>query len=180
MAQIPIPQTDTERKLEALFEPYVKSGRQRSYGSLARRFDIPVDLLMRHAKKFCWGERVKALEIQQDQTSPSDDGGISNRHLSWIRQLQIKLKASVENAIFDNPATATTVLLKLIEAEREILGLNKDKDNDLATVMKELHGKMSKKTDDEDEFRFDPDLPVPDFDGKSANPSSGSPESPGS
>lgn len=189
LANIPQPKTPREKVLEGLFPEFVSLGNDRTYGMLGRKHGIEASELVRHARAFLWPERITALKMQHQEEAGSeaetvkhtdpDIENVSKLHLSRLRALQVKAYAHLEKCAFDKPETALKMLIDCMKLQREILGLSKDKDEDLrATMMKRLD-EMSKATPGaapaEPEFKFDPKFQVPpapetETDGPEGNP----------
>lgn len=184
----PQPQTEKEKRLEALFPEYVGMGEQRSYGKICRKHGIEAPELMRHARQFLWPERIHQLLIQaNEETAPAIDpedpasSEINRLHLQRLKLLQKKAMEYLENCTFDKPDTALRMLVETMKLQREILGLTKDKELDLRAVLEkrikeaaDLRGGVESK---EPEFRFDPALPIEELpdgpEGTAAPPSGG-------
>lgn len=183
----PQPQTEKEKRFEALFPEYVSMGEQRSYGKLCRKHGIEAPELMRHSRQFLWPERIHQLQIRANEESapavdPEDPASteVNRLHLQRLKLLQQKAMTYLENVVFDKPDTALRMLIESMKLQREILGLTKDKELDLRAVLEkrireasDARGGVESK---EPEFTFDPALPIeelPDGPEGTAPPPSG-------
>lgn len=160
---VPQAQTARERQLEELFPEYVAMGDNRSYGKLARKHQIEGPELMQHARAFRWAQRLAELQKAHNvQTAtPEDDPGSSEtnrRHLSRLLAMQKRAYDFLEQVVFDRPDTALKMLIECTKLEREIKGMDKNKQDDLASILKKHIEEASDKKA-EDDFEYDPQLP---------------------
>lgn len=176
-SNIPTPRTPRERQIEALFNEFVAMGTDRTYGKLGRKHGIESSELVRHARTFMWPERVNQLQAQHNQetslekengAASPEDAGINRLHLSRLRTLQEKAMAYLNNVVFDKPETAMKMLIDCMKLQRDILGLSKDRDEDLRAIMlKRIEELVPKPASGAPaapaipEFPFDPDFTVP-------------------
>ncbi len=185
----PQPATPRQKQLEGLFEEFVAMGAERSYGKLGRKHGIEGPELLRHARAFLWPDRINALAIRNNEanggTAPEHgtqdpvEGQVNQLHLSRLRLLQQKAMTYLEGCTFDKPDTALRMLIETMKLQREILGLSKDKDDDLRTILlgrlKEVEDEAKKPA--EPEFKFDPNYVPPELpngpEGNPAPPSGG-------
>lgn len=168
----PQPTTAREKVLEGLFAEFVALGADRTYGKLGRKHGIEASELVRHARKFLWPDRINALQIQHNEETSTEseftkadpeNENVNKLHLSRLRALQMKAYAHLEKCAFDKPETALRMLVDCMKLQREILGLSKDKDEDLRATMMRRLDEMSRAQPPAGapEFKFDPDFKVP-------------------
>lgn len=178
----PQPKTAKEKQFETLFQEFVSMGDQRSYGKLARKHGLEAPELMRHARAFMWPERVHALLIRtNEQTATADDpleaasAEINRLHLTRLKLLQKKAMDFLENVVFDRPDTALKMLIESMKLEREIKGMNKEKTDDLRSVLEKRLKESSEQKSTEPEFVYDPNFQIEELDGpqESSPPPSG-------
>ncbi len=181
--EVPVPRTPSERQIEALFPEWVGMGAERSYGAVARKNQVDALMVVRHARRFLWPDRLTALNIAKNESASATDpveGDTDNTnrlHLSRLAEIQAKAMIYLQNATFDSPAAAAKVLVECMKVEREIKGLNKGRDENLRDVLMEQvkNAKANPAPAGVPEFPYDPEMPVeslpdPESDGNEGNP----------
>ena len=162
-------------------------GDQRSYGKLGRKHGIEGPDLLRHAKAFLWPERINALAAQHNEetstepeigTQDPNEANVNRLHLGRLKILQQKAMTYLENCTFDKPDTALRMLIEAMKLQRDILGLSKDKDDDLRSILlgrlKEMEPAPAPggAAPPAPEFAYNPDLQIPQApNGPEGNPS---------
>lgn len=157
--------TPREARLEKLFIHWATDDAGRSLGALARKNDIPVSEMVRHAQKFRWQKRLAAITSNAMERT---DGvlveamvDINKRQLKSLRGLQQKGMKALEDAVITKPSDAIKMVLSAIEMERKVLGLG-ERTEDVATVMVERLKELEegRKNKPQIEFEFDADFVV--------------------
>jgi hypothetical protein len=179
--EYPKPATPRQVQLEGLFKEFVEMGADRSYGKLGRKHGIEGPELLRHSKQFLWPERINSMAIKQNEENAvpdekPDEGHVNKLHLTRLRLLQQKAMTYLENCTFDKPDTALRMLVDCMKLQREILGLSKDKEDDLRSILlgrlKEAEEAKGPAAPTANDFPFDPDYVPPALpDGSQANSS---------
>jgi len=179
MAAHPQPSNPLEARLEKAFlAKYVAARRAgKNYRAVADALHISVTEVIEHAKKFRWKQRFddiakRSADMLADRVAESL-ADVDERHLRGVRQVQERLMAGLENAVFDDPAKAAAMMDKMVKLERQILqldGADKDTDDLPTRIAKKLQQLTGKKEQphlvDPDDYTFDSDLAAnpPDLD----------------
>lgn len=140
--------TNREHRLELLFTQWVTDDAGRSLGALARKNDIPVSEMVKHAAKFKWQKRLAAITTNAaariDGILEETIVDVNKRQITHLRAFQKKAWKYLEHAQIDKPSDAIKMMFESIKLEREILGLG-EKAEDVATVMIERMEQAKKK-----------------------------------
>lgn len=188
-SNVPTPRTPRERQLEALFPEFLALGTERTYGKIGRKHGIESSELVRHARTFMWPERINQLQAKHNEETSAEkdlvaaspeDANVNRLHLSRLRTLQEKAMGYLNNVVFDKPETALRMLIECMKLQRDILGLSKDKDEDLRAIMLKRLDEMTPRPDPTKpaapavpEFPFNPNFhvpPAPESDGPEGHP----------
>lgn len=165
--QVPLPRNPREQRLEEAFVHYVGMGEGRSLGALAREINVSTQEVIRHAKAFLWNQRLATLTSVASQRTMEHMvetiSTVNQAHVKRLRRLQEKAFNFLENAVFDKPADAIRMFLEAVKLERDILGLTKGSNQDLAEVLSERVKQLHDKDGGQTEFTYDPDQRPEDF-----------------
>ncbi len=152
----PQPEGLVELRLQDNFFKWMALGEGRSFKAVATTTNMPVAVVIKHAQKFKWKQRLALVQSRASAKTldrmVESYADVNEIHVRELRELRENALSVLRNIPITHPRDAIKLVLESMKLERQILGLDADSDNkDLTELLAEKLKRVQAKVLPEEE-----------------------------